>query len=781
MRWKPKELNKVEGRDHMKVGKQMTDIVRKPRDVGELTKVSMFLTTVVLCVALIIMSVGIRNHYVKELEVNARNLALGYSHSLRKTVEASEIVQGLVQEKLLYATGIIATMEEDVTSEDLTQIANTIDVEEIDIYDEWGRIIYSNIPGYIGWKAPMGHPVQNFIASGKTFHVDPLRENTLSGHLVLYGYERLGDGRTVQVGISAQEVEKLIAGFELNLMLEAMLEHSEVGYVLYIDEERVVLGSNTGEGIGEMLPVKEEKDLFEALGIGELQLIPQESYYEVEEPVYLDEVLMGHLVLGIHLEETRDAIKDLNGVLTVVLVMIYLVGILMMYMLHYKNTKLFSLAYEDDLTGLPNQKYLQRELRWLLKEQKRPKLALILVHVPRFSKITMSKGYEQGENILREIAGHLKAMEKESVTFFRHSDEKFILMVKDYGEKKELVYIMEELSAIAPVLEGSWSEKRYSALRFGALEVSEKYTEESEVLKDVLIAVNHVKESSVVPYIFFDQVMEEKLRKETLIEGALKEALEHTDHEVLSLHYQPLIHGKTEEVVGLEALARMHSPQYGPIPPLVFIEIAEKNGLMMQLGEVLLRKAAAFGKRLELLGTPLRISVNISGMQLIQDDFMEVVKRVLKETGIPPKFLEFEITESVFLGNYEVVNSKLMELKALGIVLSIDDFGTGYSSFARLKELHVDGVKIDRYFVSRISTLPEDQLISSDIIRMVHKYGLFVVAEGVENVVEKEYLQKEHCDVLQGYYFSKPLKEQDIVLFLNNNKPSREGFDEEEV
>ena len=449
MRWKPKELNKVEGRDHMKVGKQMTDIVRKPRDVGELTKVSMFLTTVVLCVALIIMSVGIRNHYVRELEVNARNLALGYSHSLRKTVEASEIVQGLVQEKLLYATGIIATME--------------------------------------------------------------------------------------------------------------------------------------------------------------------------------------------------------------------------------------------------------------------------------------------------------------------------------------------ELSAIAPVLEGSWSEKRYSALRFGALEVTEKYQEESAVLKDVLIAVNHVKESSVVPYIFFDQVMEEKLRKETLIEGALKEALEHTDHEVLSLHYQPLIHGKTEEVVGLEALARMDSPQYGPIPPLVFIEIAEKNGLMMQLGEVLLRKAAAFGKRLELLGTPLRISVNISGMQLIQDDFMEVVKRVLKETGIPPKLLEFEITESVFLGNYEVINSKLMELKALGIVLSIDDFGTGYSSFARLKELHVDGVKIDRYFVSRISTLPEDQLISSDIIRMVHKYGLFVVAEGVENVVEKEYLQKEHCDVLQGYYFSKPLKEQDIVLFLNNNKPSREGFDEEEV
>lgn len=162
---------------------------------------------------------------------------------------------------------------------------------------------------------------------------------------------------------------------------------------------------------------------------------------------------------------------------------------------------------------------------------------------------------------------------------------------------------------------------------------------------------------------------------------------------------------------------------------------------------------------------PMKISVNISGLQMLEDDFIEEVKELLQRKEVPPSLLSFEITESVFLGNYDIINCKLKALKELGITISIDDFGTGYSSFARLKELYVDGVKIDRYFIRRISERPEEELISSDIIRMVHKYGLYTVAEGVETEKELSYLFKKSCDYIQGFYYSRPLDEAEFINF----------------
>lgn len=308
-------------------------------------------------------------------------------------------------------------------------------------------------------------------------------------------------------------------------------------------------------------------------------------------------------------------------------------------------------------------------------------------------------------------------------------------------------------------------EKRYNTLAFGALEISDRYEDEVKALKDVLIALNHVSGDEMKPYAFFDEVMESNIIRENVLENELKQAMVEED-DTLFLVYQPLIDARTEKLVGLEALARMRSRKYGMVSPLEFIQIAEKNGLMADLGRLIVEKAVTFEKKLLEEGYGISMSVNISPIQLIQDDFVTMMNEILEKTKMDPTSLELEITESVFLSNYELVNSKLKILREMGFRIAIDDFGTGYSSFARLKEIHVDSVKIDQYFIRRITKLDPSDLITGDIIRMVRKFGLSTVAEGVETREEKEYLIGEGCDVLQGYYYSRPMPEEDVMRYI---------------
>ncbi|MBO1266035.1 EAL domain-containing protein [Proteiniclasticum sp. SCR006] len=753
--------------------KQANEMMKKPRDVGFLTKVSMYLITVFLCLGLIILSQGIKHHYVKELEINANNLAKGYSHSLSRSVEASAVVEQLIHDKLKGLASIITNTDADLQNEDLVALSTQMNVDEIAIYNQDGILMLSNIERFVGWNPPLNHPVRDFMNSDLSFYIEPIRANTITGDFYLYGYEKMEDGRTVQVGIDAQKVNTLIGGFHMNSLLKEMLTHDQVEYVNYVSSEGIILGSSRDEEVGKVTVISERKPLSDTLNIGEFQLVPMEEIHDFHEPVYLSGTEAGTLLIGMSLEETRNAIRNLTRSMTVVLLMIYLAAIIVIYLLHDKTRKLFDLAYEDDITRLPNAKYLKRMLRYELKQSRRDQLALIMVHVPRFSRITMTKGHERGESILQDIAKNISARAIEGASLFRFSEEKFMMLVRNYGRREMLVSIMENLSQVIPLQGDHKEEKRYNTLAFGALELGEQYNDEVDVLKDVLIALNNVSEDAPKPYIFFDEVMEMKILRETAIESELKMAIESKMDNIILLTYQPLIDAKTETIIGLEALTRMNSQKYGMISPLEFIQIAEKNGLMPDLGRLILEKAVDFEKKLLEEGYGIRVAVNISPIQVIQDDFVSMVRGIIEYASIDPSFIELEITESVFLSSYDLVNRKLKVLREMGLHISIDDFGTGYSSFARLKELHVDSVKIDQYFIRKITQLDPSDLITGDIIRMVHKSGLSAVAEGVETKEERDYLIREGCDVLQGYYYSKPMQEKDALRYVRKQSHLR--------
>ena len=281
------------------------------------------------------------------------------------------------------------------------------------------------------------------------------------------------------------------------------------------------------------------------------------------------------------------------------------------------------------------------------------------------------------------------------------------------------------------------------------------------LIKNADAAMYGAKDSGRNSYRFFDEEMNAQVMERLTLARGLRSVLE---KEQLFLMYQPQMEIATGRVTGLEALLRWQHPELGLVPPDKFIRIAENSGLIVPIGEWVLRTACRQARKWqdERL-PPVSVSVNVSAVQFRQPGFCDLIRRVLRETGLAPQFLELELTESLLLANAEVTLSVVEELKSIGITLAIDDFGTGYSSFSYLKQFRVNKLKIDRSFIKDIATNPDDSAITAAIISMAKSLRLKVIAEGVENEAQMSFLRKHQCDGIQGYYFSRPLAVADVA------------------
>jgi EAL domain-containing protein (putative c-di-GMP-specific phosphodiesterase class I) len=260
--------------------------------------------------------------------------------------------------------------------------------------------------------------------------------------------------------------------------------------------------------------------------------------------------------------------------------------------------------------------------------------------------------------------------------------------------------------------------------------------------------------------------MDVSIRERATLSGALRKVL---DRGELRLVYQPRMALAEQRIIGVEALLRWHSQEHGEIPPTQFIPLAEESGLILEIGEWVLREACLTLRRWHQHGLAgLAMSVNVSVLQLLRGDFPGVVERVLLDTGLPPESLELELTESVVMANAEQTADKLQALRRLGVSLAIDDFGTGYSSLAYLKRLPINTLKIDKEFIDDLNHGSDDAAITTTIIAMARALGLNVVAEGVATQSQMEFLRDHHCDEIQGYWLSVPLESHRCLAFIRN-------------
>jgi EAL domain-containing protein (putative c-di-GMP-specific phosphodiesterase class I) len=274
---------------------------------------------------------------------------------------------------------------------------------------------------------------------------------------------------------------------------------------------------------------------------------------------------------------------------------------------------------------------------------------------------------------------------------------------------------------------------------------------------------------------FYNKTMSASAQTRLTMECQLRNALEHNE---LQLHYQPQMELDNGRVIGVEALLRWQNEELGNVPPDTFIPIAEDSGLIVPIGEWVLRTACTQLKAWQDTGVPvLRVAVNISVRQFMHPGFQELVQRVLQETGLEAESLELEITESLLMHDVEGAIQLLHDLKALGVQLAIDDFGTGYSSLSYLKNYPIDRLKIDRAFVQDITTNSQDAAITKAVISMAHNMNLRVIAEGVETKDQLNYLMEEDCHEFQGFYLSKPVPAHEVCLFIEQHSVTTQEKD----
>ncbi len=416
------------------------------------------------------------------------------------------------------------------------------------------------------------------------------------------------------------------------------------------------------------------------------------------------------------------------------------------------------LAHFDELTGLANRSLFNERLREA-RERVRSggrSLALLHINLDRFKLLNESLGHEIADQLLRHIARRLSNAMPEADTIARLSGDEFGVLFDGYSNLSSLARVTNRLLGKLRVPLSVAGHELVISASVGISLLSDSAREVSALVSQANMAMQHAKHLGGNNFQFFTQSLQASTLEHLQLEIQLRRAIE---EQQLQVFYQPKLCLRTGRLDSAEALVRWHHPQRGMVAPGEFIGLAEETGLISAIGEFVLRKACWQACEWQRQGmAPIRVSVNLSVHQLRQGKLVSLVRQVLEETGLAPQWLELELTESQLLDSVEHIITTFQQLRDLGVKLAIDDFGTGYSSLSYLRRFPVDYVKIDRAFISGLGDGTEDAAIIQAIISMAHSLGLKVVAEGVENQSQLQFLRDHGCDEVQGYLISRPIE-----------------------
>ena len=421
------------------------------------------------------------------------------------------------------------------------------------------------------------------------------------------------------------------------------------------------------------------------------------------------------------------------------------------------------LAYYDALTQLPNRSLLQDRLAKALASARRrkEKVALLFLDLDRFKIINDSLGHSVGDLLLQEVGERLKTWARDQDTVARVGGDEFLIVLTGLKDASDAAAAAER---IVSAMRGGVQVQGHAlnvSCSIGISIFPEHGADAETLIKNADAAMYSAKDSGRNNFRFFTEDMNAQVVERLTLENSLRLALEREEFFVL---YQPQLDIDRQTITGVEALLRWRHPTLGLVSPDRFIAVAENSGLIIPIGEWVLRTACSQARAWQDQGLfAVPVAVNVSAVQFGQEGFREVVRRVLHETGLDPRYLELELTESLLLTNEDVTFSVLQDLKNMGLQLAIDDFGTGYSSLSYLKKFPVSKLKIDRSFIRDVGLSPDDEAITIAIISMAKSLHLKVIAEGVETEAQMSFLRAHHCDEIQGYLFSKPVQADELI------------------
>lgn len=425
-------------------------------------------------------------------------------------------------------------------------------------------------------------------------------------------------------------------------------------------------------------------------------------------------------------------------------------------------------AFYDSLTDLPNRTSFLERLEDGLKTAKRTgrPIGLMFIDLDRFKVVNDSLGHDAGDHLLRMTARRIRNCVRESDLVFRMGGDEFTVLLETLEQPEDAAYVARRvIEAMTKPIRIHGHDITIGA-SIGITIFPTDAASAQKLVKHADTAMYNAKELGRNRYVFFTKEMNVAAHERLELETALQKVVRENFNE-FTLHYQPRICTQTGTAVAVEALLRWHHPKYGLVMPNSFIPILEETGLIVPVGEWVLRTACEQNKIWQEQGVdPVRMCVNISSRQFRSGDLGNVVERILHETGLLPKWLELEMTESLLVDNPEIALNILRDLKQIGVHLSIDDFGSGYSSLNYLKQFPIDYLKIDRTFVKDLDRDQKDAAIATAIANLAHTLNIQVVAEGVENQRQADFLKSRDCDEMQGFMFAKPLPADQVIDML---------------
>ncbi|MBV6341998.1 sensor domain-containing protein [Candidatus Magnetobacterium casense] len=428
------------------------------------------------------------------------------------------------------------------------------------------------------------------------------------------------------------------------------------------------------------------------------------------------------------------------------------------------------LAHFDSLTDLPNRTLFYDRLGHILGHSRRynQMFALLFLDLDGFKFVNDSLGHDMGDLLIKMAAARLPKCVRASDTVAHVGGDEFVIILPLVEKAREAALVAEKIHEAFSTPFHLDTHECFITLSIGISIYPSDGDDVDTLLKNSDIAMYQAKEKGRNTYQFYNSEMNTRALRRLKLENNLRKALERNE---FIIHYQPKIDLNSWSVCGVEALIRWINSQYGLISPAEFIPLAEDTGLIIAIGEWVLRTACAQAKQwLDAGHTGLLMSVNLSARQFTSQNLVLLIENILQETGLPAGFLELELTESVVMDDAESAIKILRDIKTMGVHVAIDDFGMGYSSLSYLKRFPIDRLKIDKSFVRDITTDPDDEAIATAIIAMSHSLKLKVIAEGVETNGQLEFLRSLNCDEAQGYLFSKPLPVKDIEAYLKSKK-----------
>ncbi len=441
---------------------------------------------------------------------------------------------------------------------------------------------------------------------------------------------------------------------------------------------------------------------------------------------------------------------------------------------HSLLAALASAEGDDPLTGCCNRQMLQNRLQQSMQRTARngQSLAVLSLDLDSFSHINDTLGHEAGDLIIREVADRLRNILRARDTVGRMGSDEFTVIVEEYGTPANLMRVVQKVvDALSAVFHVN-AESVLLGSSIGIAAFSDGGQTVDQLLLHASLAMQQAKRQRGCSYHFYDERLNLQANNRIELEAQLRRALRQNE---LELHYQPRVELRSGKIVGVEGLIRWRHPERGLLAPNEFIALAEETGLIVPMGYWVIARACHDLSILQRKGLSLHVAVNMSFSQFLDDRLLSTIERLIKKTGIDPKMLEFELTETAVMQRPEQVQAAMAGMKGIGVRVSLDDFGTGFSSFVHLHSLPINLLKLDRSFVMGIVDRPADRKLVSAMIDLGHSLGLEVVAEGVEQRAHMEILRTLGCDQIQGFFISPALPFNELCYFADAYSVGREG------